>query len=91
MGGWCKNAKKPYDLETTNQTNTNLHMSIKSDFNSLYEQNFGKTIQIYLLKNILVMNNQKEKKFEINSKEIINSKNGIIYLAVVDVNIIFLI
>lgn len=66
-------------------------MSIKSDFNSLYEQNFGKTIQIYLLKNILGMNNQKEKKFEINSKEIINSKNGIIYLAVVDVNIIFLI
>ena len=76
--GCCKQVKKQQDdLEITNPTGTHMHMSIKSDFNSIDEKKFEKIIQIYYLKDLGRF--EKKKMFELNTTELMNSNNEIIY------------
>ena len=84
--GCCKQVKKQQDdLEITNPTGTHMHMSIKSDFNSIDEKKFEKIIEIYYLKYLGRF--EQKKMFELNTTELLNSNNEIIYFTVENVRL----
>ena len=79
------------DLEITNPTGTHIHMSIKSDIISLDEKKTNKIIQIYYLQNkVLISDFGKKKMFEINSEELNDSKNDIIYFSFQNVRLLLI-
>jgi hypothetical protein len=90
--GCCTPIKQQTDeCEVTNQTRTNIHMSIKSDIISLDEKKTNKIIQIYYLQNkVLISDFEKKKMFEINSEELNDSKNDIIYFSFQNVRLLLI-
>ena len=90
--GCCTPIKPQTDeCEVTNQTRTNIHMSIKSDIISLDEKKTNKIIQIYYLQNkVLISDFGKKKMFEINSEELNDSKNDIIYFSFQNVRLLLI-
>ncbi len=61
--GCCTPIKPQTDeCEVTNQTRTNIHMSIKSDIISLDEKKTNKIIQIYYLQNKVLISDFEKKK-----------------------------
>ena len=84
--GCCKQVKKQQDdLEITNPTGTHMHMSIKSEINSIDEKKFEKIIEIYYLKYLGRF--EQKKMFELNTTELLNSNNEIIYFTVENVRL----
>lgn len=84
--GCCKQVRKQQDdLEITHPTNTHMHMSIKSEINSIDEKKFEKIIEIYYLKYLGRF--EQKKMFELNTTELLNSNNEIIYFTVENVRL----